>query len=122
MKNQDRSAAQPLSSGGRTDVPVKVFSGDDGKREWTLWNEDLDGWWANFYTPTEPYLRRSVMVSGIGPGMREKMVELKASVEQRERERGYVPLNELSREAVGFWAESDATWLAASILNHLAER
>lgn len=91
------------------------FSSDDGNREWALWSHDLcdTGLRANFYTPTEPYLRRHVTVSH---------KEMTAEAERRERERGYVSFDELSEDAQRYWVESDAAWLTDSILRHIYER
>jgi hypothetical protein len=85
-----------------------------GPREpWRLWNPDQGepSYSANFYTATEPYLRRRVTVTHMS---------LAEAAEARERQRGYVTLPELPASVIEHWATSDASWLAADILRHLA--
>lgn len=89
---------------------------------WRLWNPPPgdDCLRANFYTPAEPYLRKSISVTRTGKASRQQEKELMEEAEARVRAEGFVTLPELSEEVVRYWAEQDAIWLAAWVLAHLA--
>lgn len=104
---------------------MKVFvSAPDGRAEsWTHWNPDLDDWRANFYTPVEPYERKTMTVCVTGArDWKRRTDEMKARVDADMAAKGYVTFDKLPAHVQEMWAERDAKWLADSIVRHLASR
>lgn len=86
-----------------------VLTGSGG--EWTLWNPDMGGGYrANFYTPTEPYLRKPVTVTDM---------VLADRAEKQARADGFVTLPELDTSVIAHWARADAGWLIDDVTRHL---
>lgn len=73
-----------------------------------------DAVYADFYTPLEPYLKRSVGISAtaLAARMHGDEGELKAREERRARDAGHVPFGELPPEAREFWAQQHSRRLA----------
>lgn len=103
-------------------MPVVIHTQDQGA-EWSLWNEDPDGGWrANFYTPSEPYLRHCAMVDATAMAVRYYGGDLRASVEAKMRREGWVTFDELPGEAQRYWGRADMRRLLDDLTEHLEGR